>query len=89
MCSQCRCNKEHLTREFFVYVLNSCGLFKVVTKKNCKISRTQEGIKPVKENLSRKTCLSYRRVSELVEKLVKEKLLVGTGLYTYILMQNV
>ena len=30
--------------------------------------------------MSRKTCSSYRRVSELVKKLVKENLLVCTGL---------
>ena len=36
--------------------------------------------KPVKENFSRKTCSSYRRESELVKKLVKENLLVCTGL---------
>ena len=76
----CTCNKEHLTRELFVYVLNSCGLVKVVRKKHYQISRTQEQINPVKDNLSRKTCSSYRRVSELAKKLVKENLLVCTGL---------
>ena len=63
-----------------LYVHNSCGLAKVVKKKYCQISRTQEQIKPVKDNLSRKTCSSFRRVSELVKKLVKENLLACTGL---------
>ena len=78
----CTCKKEHLTRELLVYVLNSCGLLKVVKKKYCQISRTQEQTKPVKEKLSRKNCSSYRRGSELVKKLVKENLLVCTGLYS-------
>ena len=56
----CTCNKEHLKRELFVYVLNSCGLVKVVKKNNCQISRTQEQIKPAKKNLSRKSCSSVR-----------------------------
>ena len=47
----CTCNKEHLTRELLVYVLNSRGLVKVLKKKYCQISRTQEKIKPVKKNL--------------------------------------
>ena len=52
-----------------------------VTPQNyCQISRTREQIKLVEENLSRKTCSSYIRVSELVRKLVKENLLVCTGL---------
>ena len=58
-----------MTGELFVYVLNSCSLVK---KKCCQISRTQEQMKPVKGNLSRKTCSSYRRVSELVKILVTE-----------------
>ena len=41
---------------FFVYVLNSCGLVKVVKKKYCQISRTQGQIKPVKENLFEVEC---------------------------------
>ena len=53
---------------------NSCQ------EKCCQISRTQEQIKPVKEKLSRKTCSSYRRASELDKKLVKENLLVCAGL---------
>ena len=69
-----------LDKIIFVYVLNSCGLVKVVKKKYCQISRTQEQTKPVKENLSRKTCSSYRSVSKLVKKLVKENLVVCTGL---------
>ena len=76
----CTWNKEHLRGELFVYVLNSCGLLKVVKKKHCQISRTQEQIKPVKDKLSRKTCSPYRCVSKLVKKLVKENLLVCTGL---------
>ena len=47
-----------LDNGIFVYVLNSCGLVKVVKKKYCQISRTLEQIKPFKENLSRKTCSS-------------------------------
>ena len=47
----CTCNKEHLTRELFVYVLKSYGLVKVVKEKYCQITRTQEQIKPVKEKL--------------------------------------
>ena len=70
-----------LDKGVFVYVLNSCGLVKIVKKRYCQISRTQEEIKLVKDNLSRKTCSSYRRVSELVKKLVKENLLVCTRLY--------
>ena len=49
-----------LDRGIFVYVLNSCGLVKVVKKKYCQISPTQEQIKPVKENFSRKTCWSVQ-----------------------------
>ena len=63
-----------IDKRIFVYVLNSRGLVKVVKKKYCQISRTQEQTKPVKGNFSRKTCSSYRRVSELVKKLVKEDL---------------
>ena len=37
--------------ELLVYVLNPCGLAKVFKKIYCQISRTQEQIKPVKENL--------------------------------------
>ena len=40
-----------LDKGVFVYLLNSCGLVKVVKKKYCQISRTQEQTKPVKENL--------------------------------------
>ncbi len=36
--------------------------------------RTHEQIKPVKENLSRKTCSSYTRASELVKKTCQGKL---------------
>ena len=67
----CTCNKEHLDKGIFVYVLNSCGLVKVVKKKYFQISRTQEQIKPVKENMFG---------SEPVKKLVKENLLVCTRL---------
>ena len=79
----CTCNKEHLTRKLFVYVPNSCGslkFVKIVKKKYCQISRTQEQIKPDKENLSRETCSSYRRVSEFVKKVIKGNLLICTGL---------
>ena len=77
----CTCNKEHLTREFlFTYLIRAASL-KLSGKKYYQITRTQEQINPVKDNLSRKTCSSYRRVSELVKKLVKENLLVCTGLY--------
>ena len=74
--------KKAVTLDYriFVYVLNSCGLVKVVQKKYCQISRTQEEIRPVEENLSRKICSSYRCVSKLVKKLVKEDLLVCAGL---------
>ena len=41
----------HLTGELFVYVLNSSALVKIVKKKHCQISRTQEQLKPVKESL--------------------------------------
>ena len=34
----CTCNKEHLTRELLVYVLNSCGLVKVV-KENLSVEK--------------------------------------------------
>ena len=40
-----------LDKGMFVYVLNSCGLVKDVKKKYCQISRTQEQIEPVEENL--------------------------------------
>ena len=40
-----------LYKGIFVYVLNSCGLIKVVKKKYCQILLTQEQIKP-----SRTTC---------------------------------
>ena len=77
-----------LDKGIFVYVLKSCGLVKVVKKKYCQISRTQERIKPVKENLSRNTCSSYGRVSKLVKKLVKENLLVYTGLNTVMALSH-
>ena len=55
------------------------GLKAFSTRKLARISHIQEQIKPVKKNFSRKTCSSYRRVSELVKKqLVKGKLLVCT-----------
>ena len=54
------------------------GIF--VKKKYCQISHTQEQTMSARENLSRETCSSYRRVSEFVKKLVKENLLVCTGL---------
>ena len=73
--------QETLDNGIFVYVLNSCGLVKVVKKKD-QISRTQEQTKPVKENLSRKNCSSYRRVSELV----KENLLVQVKCGRYIVI---
>ena len=49
----CTCNKEHLTRELFVYVLNSCGLVKVVKKEYFTYARTNKGSqgKLVEENL--------------------------------------
>ena len=75
----CTCNKEHLTREFlFTYLIRAAS--QKFSGKKYQISRTQEQINPVKDNLSRKTCSSYRRVSELVKKLVKENLLVCIGL---------
>ena len=57
--------------------------FYYALEKYCQISRAQEQTKPVKENLTRKNCSSYRRVrpvGELVKKLVKENLLVCAGL---------
>ena len=75
----CTCNKEQLTREFlFLYLIHAAR--KSCQEKYCQTSRTQKQIKRVKDNLSRKTCSSYRRVSELVKKLVKENLLVCTEL---------
>ena len=74
------CNKEHLRSELFVKVLNSCVLVKVVKKKYCQISYTGPRNKL---SLSRKTCSSYRRLSELGKKLVKENLLVCTGLKNF------
>ena len=81
----CTCNMEHLTRKSFVYVPNSCGLVKIVKKKYCQISRTQEQIKPDMENLSRETCSSYRRVSELVKQ-GKFARLYGANRYVYLLV---
>ena len=69
-----------LDKGIFVYVLNSSGLVKVVRKKILS-NFAYTGIN-YSCNLSRKTCSSYRRVSELVKKLVKENLLVCTGLNT-------
>ena len=57
---------------------------KIFQEKYCQISRTQEQIKHVKDNLSRKTCSSYGRVSELVKNLLKENLLVCTALKKYL-----
>ena len=74
-----------LDKGIFVYVLNACGLIKFVKKKYCQIWRTQEQIKAVQDNLSRKSCLPYRRASALVKKLVKENLLVYMGLYYWLL----
>ena len=64
----CTCNKKHLARNLFVYVRNSCGVVQAVKKKYCQISRTQEQIKPVKENLF----VLHTRKHELVKKFVKE-----------------
>ena len=69
----CTCNKEHLTREFlFTYLI--CAASQKLSGKKYQISRTQQQINPVKENLfvvqtrivnslrnlSRKTCSSVR-----------------------------
>ena len=43
-----------LTRELFVYVLNPCGLVKVIKKKYCQNSRTKEQI-ACQEKLVRRT----------------------------------
>ena len=75
----CTCNKEHLTREWLVYVLNSCGLVKVVKKKVLSsfaytgTNKACQG-KLVKENLL------VVQTRKLVKKLVKENLLVYAGL---------
>ena len=69
----CTCNKEHVTRELLVYVLNSCGLVKVVKKKILS-NFTYTGTNKVKENLF------VVQTRELVKKRVKENLLVYAGL---------